>query len=206
MAVPQTRRRLTGPDRRERILAAATEVFAERGYAAASMSEIATRAGVVASVIYDHFGSKRDLAITLLEAHGELIVARTITEIEPAPPADIVRTAVELFFAFVEEDEFIWRFLFRDPPPDPEIAAIHRRIHDRATDGIAGLVLMSAPEGALPGLSPERAAAMVAKMSQEACQGLAHWWFEHREVPREQVVEVAYRLLWDGASGLIEKT
>lgn len=200
------RRRLRGADRRERILDAAAEVFADRGYATASMAQIAARAGVVASVIYDHFGSKRELALTLLEAHGEAIVEKTITEVEPASPAEMMRVALELFFAFVEEDEFVWRFLFRDPPPDPEIAAVHRRIHDRATEGIAVLVLMSAPAGVMPELPRELAATMVARASQEACQGLARWWFENREVPREQVVEVAYGLLWEGARGLIERS
>ena len=51
----QARSRLSAAERRERILAAAAEVFAEHGYADASMAEIANRAGVVASVLYDHF-------------------------------------------------------------------------------------------------------------------------------------------------------
>ena len=45
----------------------ATEVFAERGYRGASMSEIARRAGVTVPVLYDHFDSKIDLHRRLLE-------------------------------------------------------------------------------------------------------------------------------------------
>ena len=201
------RRRLSASERRERILTAATEVFAERGYADASMAEIASRAGVVASVIYDHFGSKRELAIELLDRHGEALIGRTITELEPAPPRELVRTSLELFYRFMEEDPFVWRFLFRDPPPDPEIAAVHRRIHDRATAGIAGLVRMSAPPRPLfAGIPYERATLMVAKASQQTTQGLAQWWFENRDVPREEVVEVAFRVLWDGAGGLLSES
>lgn len=198
------RRRLPASERRERILAAATEVFAERGYRDASMGEIAARAGVVASVIYDHFGSKRELAIELLERHGQAIVAETITALEPAPPRELFRTSIELFYEFVERDPFVWRFLFRDPPADPQIAAVHRRIHDRATEGIAALVQMSAPEGTeIPGTPRDRAALMVAKAAQGTTQELAKWWYENRDVPREQVVEVAWRVLWDGASGML---
>jgi AcrR family transcriptional regulator len=200
----KVRRRLPASERRERILAAATEVFAERGYADASMGEIATRAGVVASVIYDHFGSKRELAVQLLELHGETLIRKTITELEPAPPRELVRTSIDLFYRFMEDDPFVWRFLFRDPPADPEIAAAHRAIHDRATEGIAGLVRISAPEGSpIPGIPYDRATLMVAKASQGATQDLARWWFENRDVPREQVVEVAYRVLWEGASGML---
>jgi AcrR family transcriptional regulator len=200
-----TRRRLRAAERRERILGAATEVFADRGYAGASMAEIAARAGVVASVIYDHFGSKRELAIELLELHGAALIESTITELEPAPPAELLRTSIDLFYRFMEADPFVWRFLFRDPPADPEIAAVHRRIHDRATEGITGLVRMSAPREDLLDIPYERATAMIAKTSQEAVQGLAEWWYENREVPREQVVEVVFRLLWDGAEGLLNR-
>jgi len=63
---------------------------------------------------------------------------------------------------------------------------------------------MSAPDD-LPfdGIPQERAVRMVAKVSQEAVQGLAEWWFEHRDVPREQVTEVAFTTLWDGAAGML---
>ena len=188
------------------ILDAATEVFAKRGYNDASMGEIASRAGVVASVIYDHFGLKRELAVELLERHGEAIVTGTITALKPGPPRELFRTSIELFYEFVERDPFVWRFLFRDPPAGPEIAAVHRRIHDRATEGIAALVQMSAPEGTeIPGVPRDRAALMVAKASQGTTQELAKWWYEHRDVPREQVVEVAWSVLWNGAERMIRE-
>jgi AcrR family transcriptional regulator len=200
------RRRLPAAERRERILAAATEVFAERGYADARMAEIAARAGVVASVIYDHFGSKRELAVELLERHGAAIVERTITDVDAGSPREMVRTSLELFFRFVEEDPFIWRFLFRDPPTDPEIAAVHRRIHDLAAEGIAEMVRRTVPAQPLFGGIPyERATLMIARASQQSSQGLARWWFENREVPREEVVEVAFRVMWDGAGGLLRE-
>jgi AcrR family transcriptional regulator len=205
MATAPARKRLSASERRRRILDAATEVFAERGYAAASMVEIAARAGVVASVIYDHFGSKRELAVELLELHGAALIERTITELEPAPPAELLRTSIDLFYRFMEADPFVWRFLFRDPPADPEIAAVHRRIHERATEGITALVRLSAPRRDMLGIPYERGTAMVAKTSQEAVQGLAEWWYENREVPREQVVEVAFRVLWDGAERLLSE-
>jgi AcrR family transcriptional regulator len=197
------RRRLSAAQRRERILGAATEVFAEHGYAAASMGEIASRAGVVASVIYDHFPSKRELHIELLQLHGEELIRRSIDEIEGVEPEAIQRSSLEAYFRFVEEDPFVWRFLFRDPPADPEIAAAWRHLHDRATAGIAGLIARGAPNATLPfDLPIETAAWMLAKASQSATNGLAQWWWEHREIPRERVVELAMAMLWEGFSGL----
>ena len=194
-----TRRRLSAAERRERILAAATEVFAESGYHAASMSQIAERAGVVASVIYDHFPSKRELHIELIRVHGDAMIARTITSIKPAGPMEMLREGIDIYFVGVEEDPFAWRFLFRDPPADPEIAEAWRACHDRATEGIAGLISLGVPDLAeLTGLPGEQAAWMLAKVSQSATNGLAQWWYENREVPRDQVADVARRILWDG--------
>ena len=198
------RRRLSADERRARILEAATEVFAERGYEAASMAEIAARAGVVASVIDDHFGSKRELHIELLELHGEELIRRSITEIGGGTPEQIQRASIEAYFRFVEEDPFVWRFLFRDPPSDPEIATAWRHLHDRATAGIAELIRLGSPAGALAlGVPADTSTWMLAKAAQSANNGLAQWWWEHREVPREQVVELAMSLLWEGFSGLL---
>ncbi len=79
-----TKKRISAAERRTRILDAAVEVLAEHGYAAATMHEIARRAGVVPSVIYDHFTSKRDLHIELLELHGQALIDRALRRIEGA--------------------------------------------------------------------------------------------------------------------------
>jgi AcrR family transcriptional regulator len=201
------RRRLSAVERRGRILAAATEVFAERGYADASMAEIAARAGVVASVIYDHFPSKRDLHVELLERHGASLIERSVTAIRLEAPERMLRASVGAFYRLVEDDPFAWRFLFRDPPADERIAAVWRSIHDRATAGIAALIEAGAPGGGwVESLPRSTAAEMLAKAGQGATNDLAEWWFEHREVSREQVTEFAVRLLWEGHRGLLERT
>jgi AcrR family transcriptional regulator len=200
------RRRLSAAERRERILASATEVFAERGYADASMAEIAARAGVVASVIYDHFRSKRDLHIALLELHGNWLIANSITAIGLDAPERMLRASVDALYRLLEQDPFAWRFIFRDPPADAEIAGAWRAIHDRATAGIAGLIEAGAPEVEwIEGVDRATAAWMLAKASQGATNRLAEWWFEHREVSREQVTEAAVSLLWEGYQGLLDR-
>ena len=199
------RKRLRADERRERILEAAVAVFAERGYERAGMGEIAARAGIVPSVIYDHFPSKRSLHIELLQRHGQTLIDRSIGDIPLTTARDINDASIAAFFRFVEEDPFVWRFLFRDPPADAEVAAVHADMHARATAGLAALVAAGAPPGApLPGIPRERAAWMLARAAQGASNALAAWWYEHPEVPREEVVAVATTLLWDGFGGLAE--
>jgi AcrR family transcriptional regulator len=195
----RTRTRLPASERRERIFAAATEVFAERGYDAASMGEIAARAGVVASVIYHHVGSKRDLAIELLRQHGTRLAERSL---EPPPglePRELVRWVTEAFYRLVEEDPFGWRFLFREPPSDPEIAAAWREVDDRARAGITALIRWIAPPDLeIAGVPRETATEMLAKASHKLAKGLAEWWWDHREVPRDHLVEITFALVWNG--------
>jgi AcrR family transcriptional regulator len=63
----QRRTRLPAAERRETILRAATEVFAETGYRAAKISDVAARIGVTEPVIFQNFGSKAALFAAVLE-------------------------------------------------------------------------------------------------------------------------------------------
>lgn len=63
----QKRARLPAAERRESILRAATEVFAQSGYRAGKVSDIATRVGVTEPVIFQNFGSKAALFAAVLD-------------------------------------------------------------------------------------------------------------------------------------------
>jgi AcrR family transcriptional regulator len=75
------RRRLSAAARRELIEQAATRVFAEHGYAGASIDEIARRSGVTPPVVYDHFASKLTLFTRLLERTRDELLAMWIREL-----------------------------------------------------------------------------------------------------------------------------
>jgi AcrR family transcriptional regulator len=60
-------RRLPRAQRREQILAAATEAFARRGFAATGLDDIAAEAGITRVLLYRHFDSKTDLYQAVLD-------------------------------------------------------------------------------------------------------------------------------------------
>jgi AcrR family transcriptional regulator len=66
-AAPPTRRQSPDPDRRERILTAAAELVARRGFHTVGMAEIGAEAGIVGSGIYRHFASKDAILVALLD-------------------------------------------------------------------------------------------------------------------------------------------
>ena len=62
--------RLPAAERREQLISTATSVFAEQGFHATSMNDVAEAAGVTKPVLYQHFSSKRDLFVELLTEIG----------------------------------------------------------------------------------------------------------------------------------------
>ena len=197
------KRRLTAEARRERILDVAGRLFAERGYDGASIDAIADAAGITAPVVYDHFASKRDLYGMLLERHGAALVDATTRPVPDGTLEQLLRVNVEAFFAFVEEHPDAWRILFRDPSPDPEVAAVQRAVQAQATRRLAEAIVAQAPRLRVSARLPRRQAdEVVAELGKSALNGLAAWWWEHREVPRATLVALAMDVLWVGLRDL----
>ncbi len=200
------RKRIPAEERRIRILDAAVEVFADRGYTGAKMSDIAAHAGVVPSVLYDHFTSKRELHVTLLEQHAQQLRERSLRRLEGASVEELVRAGIANYFEFVEKDPFIWRVLHQDPPADADIAAVYRQIADQGTASIADLIKFGAGKAkSVNGITLDDAAWILARATQSATDGVARWWYEHRDVPRERVVELVFMLLWQGFDGMLRQ-
>jgi AcrR family transcriptional regulator len=198
------RRRLTADQRRERILRGAARVFAEHGYHDASMAAIARAGGVTPAVIYDHFPSKAELQITLLERETTAMLTAIASALDGAPD-DLearLRAGVDAFFEFVEEHRFAWRMIFRDPPAAGPVQSAYRRLGSGTTGAVEGFLRASAPPGLFDGPGSEHRAAMFAQLLTSSMTGLAFWWYEHRDVPRELVVERVLELCWTGLERL----
>lgn len=194
----EPRKRLTASARRKLIASAAAELFAERGYRGASIGEIARRSGVTPPVVYEHFESKRDLYRDLLERHfAELREVWRENFVGDEPPERRVARSFDAWFAYVEAHPFAGRVLFRYST-DPEIAAIHAEVAARSRESI--LPLFAAEPGAenIAGSVAGEGIEMVWVVLRGVLQGLAIWWSEHPEVPRERVVATAMNALWIG--------
>ncbi len=181
--------RLKAPERRARIEDAAEEVFARHGYHGASIGLIAAAAGISKPVIYDHFGSKRDLHLALLEKTRDALFEQLAAG-SGESPAERFRSAVDAFFGYVEHHPYAWRMLFRETTGDPGVVAAHERVQAQADERIAQ-VLAAASLSTMDPL-------MTAVLVKNATNGLAIWWGEHPEVPRAAIVEASFRCLYEG--------
>lgn len=197
---PTAPRRLTKDERRLRILEAAARVFADRGYEAASLDEIAEAAGISKPVIYDHFASKKQLHISLLDSETEeLLSFLTVRVTAEQTPERQLEAGFDAFFEFVETHPYAWRLIFRDPTAaDADIVAAHDVVKQRATAAIAALA--AAHPYAEDGSDPDKGILQeaVAVLIKTASNGLAAWWYEHRSVARDQLVEWMMDFAWLG--------
>ena len=194
------RRRISAGERRTRILEGALQVFARRGYEGASMVAIAEAAGITPAVIYDHFSSKAELHVTLLETQAAKLMTAVGAALGDGPGelSQRMRAGVDAFFAFVEQQNFAWWLLFRDPPSDPAIAEVYMRIQSDATSGIAAMLREWAPPGLLDQPDADRDLEMFAQLLRTAQNGLAAWWYEHPHTPREALVDRVMEFAWLG--------
>lgn len=123
-------------DNRTRILEAALDLFAARGYDAIGVQEICEAAGVTKPTLYHYFGSKRGLLETLIETRSAQFMARlgeaaTYRGDLPLSLEQVVATC----FAFAATDRTLYRLLlglwFTVPEHDAfqAVAALHQREH-----------------------------------------------------------------------------
>ena len=193
---------MTAADRREAILDAARGAFADTGYHETSLDAVAERAGVSKALLYEHFGSKRELFVAMLEMHVHELIERIIGAVAVAEPGeDRLRSGLEAFFGFVEERRGAWRIMFRNAG-DPDVAV---RL-DRLRDEVAGaIVQLMSEEAAAKGIDfpnlPEFVE-MIAQQMVGAMQSLADWWDLHRKVPKGEVIQAAMDFVWIGQERL----
>jgi len=76
---------VTAAETRQRLLRAAADVFAERGYDGTRVADIAAAAGVSNGALYAHFGSKAELLVDALRTHGR----RLLADVFAADPAEL---------------------------------------------------------------------------------------------------------------------
>lgn len=140
--------RLTAPARREQLLDVALEVFARLGYHGASMNEIADAAGVTKPVLYQHFDSKRELYLALLDAvGGKLIDSISKATSNAASGKAQTEQGFRAYFHWVHEDRDAFSLLFNSgAPPEPEFAEAVRRVVDHTAEAIAPLIAVDVDE------------------------------------------------------------
>ena len=165
---PLPRKRMRRADRTAQLLEVAEEVFAERGIAAASMDEIAERAGVTKPVLYDHFGSKDGLLAAVIDRAGAELGSAIETAVGGAADApDALVRGLHAYFSFMRKHRAAWLALLNEAATGSAGADALERIREERARFIASLI-----EAEVPGSDHARAMTY-AEAVIGACERLA---------------------------------
>ena len=136
--------RLPAAQRRQQLLEVALAVFGRDGFHHTSMNDLAEAAGVTKPVLYQHFGSKRELYLEVLREVGGRLMTSVGKAIAAAPgPRQQVEAGFLAYFQWATRDRRGFEVLFagdtrRDPEFLAELGKVEtavRRRHRRAHRG-----------------------------------------------------------------------
>lgn len=186
--------RLPRTARRAQLLAAAQEVFVANGYHAAAMDEIAERAGVSKPVLYQHFPSKLELYLALLEAHVDELTRRVREAMRSTTDNKLrVKAAVGAYFDFVDGEGQAYRMVFEsDLRGEP---AVQQAI-ERATSASVAAITETITADA--GLDAERARMLAVGLVGMSEVSARAWLDGDRRISKDEAVALISTLAWRG--------
>ena len=188
--------RLPRGERRGQLLSAASDVFVDRGYHAAGMDEIADRAGVSKPVLYQHFSSKLDLYLAVLQQHVDILVTGVRQALSTTTDnRERLHAAVGAFFDFIEDDSQGYRLIFQnDYVSEPQVAAQVKVATDACTDAVFDLISRDS------GLEAHRARMIAVGLVAISVDCARYWLDADRPISKRDAVEGTVHFAWGGLS------
>ena len=145
---PTRRRRVDGDASRTRILDAATEIAAERGYEGTSIGAVSTKCGLPASSIYWHFKDKDDLLAAVIERSFATWLPAWTMPADGEPLDRVVGMALQIAKALLESPDFLRLGLMlalERRPVEPRARAMFLQVRAQAFDAVSQSIRELAP-------------------------------------------------------------
>jgi AcrR family transcriptional regulator len=189
--------RLPRDERRAQLLVAALEVFTAAGYHSAAMDEIADRANVSKPVLYQHFPSKLDLYLAVLDLHiDSLVFAIQKAIASNRENSSRVAATVEAYFGFIDSEGEAFRLLFEsDMNLEPQVRErLNRMTYDCAA-AVSAVISIDT------GLGKEESMMLAVGIIGTVQTTARHWLDRDGKIDRQRATELVMNLIWRGTSG-----
>lgn len=176
------------------MLDVAVQVFAQRGYVATSMDEIAERVGVSKPMLYEYFNSKEGLLLAAIrDARNELRLVTEQAVLGATSGKEALERGLLAFFRFIDGRKEAWSLLrqemaFIGSSASEEVEAIR----EQQTALNAKLLEAYLPIGA------QREAEAAAELLVGACERIAVWCERYDDITPEMATRYTMNLIWDG--------
>jgi AcrR family transcriptional regulator len=188
---------MTGRARREQLLDVGRTLFAEKGFEATSIEEIAARAGVSKPVVYEHFGGKEGLYAVVVDREMSDLLDRLTAALSAGHPRRLVEQAALALLTYIEEQTDGFRILSRDSPVAGSSGTFSSLLNDIASQAEHIMAREFESRGMQTDLAP-----MYAQMLVGMVALTGQWWLEERKPPREEVAAHLVNLGWNGLAHL----
>lgn len=192
-------------EKQRRIVESALEVFSERGFAGASTSEIAKRAGVAEGTIFRHYKTKKDLLIGVVAPFFFRFVAPALlrevvdlVEEDHATFEDFVRALYKNRLQFLRRHEQRIRVVAQELPFHPEVRAlVEEQIVATMLPKFTGLIERFQEKGEIVRVEPSSVLRIIMSM-MTSYAALRFVFAPHREWDDEAENELNIKVVVDG--------
>jgi len=191
---PERAPRLKAAARRDQLVEVGRTVFAQRGYEAASVEEIAERAGITKPIVYEHFGGKEGLYAVVVDREVDYIVTCIVGAISSGSPRERLERAALAFLTYVKDRPGGFAVLLRDAPASKRTGEMPALMYDLADRVGAIFTAQFRKAGYDAKAAPIYAHALVGMVAF-----VGQWWTETRKPPSvEAVASHIAALAWMG--------
>jgi AcrR family transcriptional regulator len=197
-----TFKRLPRAVREQQMLDAAVRVFSRRGFHAASMDEIAEKAGISKPMVYAYLGTKEELFVACLHREGTRMMEAIAGAAAPDLDADErLWRGLRAFFGFVGSHRDGWAVLYRQARGSQPFAAELAAMRARLVEVVAGMLdhALRARGREVRGTDLE----VIAYALVGASESLADWLADHPEADPEKTATRMMNVAWLGADQLL---
>ena len=198
--VKRARVRMSFSQRREQLISVGRQLFAEKGFDATSIEEIAARAKVSKPVVYEHFGGKEGIYAVVVDREVNSLLERITSALTAGHPRELLEQAALALLDYIEQETNGFRVLVRESPVMSASGNFSSVLNDVAhqVEHILGAEFKSR------GYDPK-----LAELYSQALVGMValtgRWWLEVRKPRKETVAAHLVNLAWNGLSHLHTK-
>lgn len=194
------RKKLTAAARRAQLIEVGRGAFAEKGYEAVSVEEIAERAKVSKPIVYEHFGGKEGLYAVIVDREVELVVSVISEAISSGSPRERIEQAALAFLTYVKDHPEGFAVLTHDVPITASTGHLSSLLSDVA-DRVSRVFAVAFKEaGYSARTAPLYAHALVGMVTF-----VGRWWTEVRKPSVDKVASHLASLAWMGLRHLPEQ-
>ena len=190
--------RMTGAQRRQQLLDVGLVLFAQKGFAATSIEEIAAHADVSKPVVYEHFGGKEGLYAVVVDREMQNLLGR-FTSALPAPGElrEMLERAALVLLDYIEEDTDGFRVLTRDAPVTSGVGTYSSLIGE-----VARKIEHILANQFDPGRYDPRLAALYSQALVGMVALVGQWWLDTRAPSKPEVAAHLVNIAYNGLSHL----